>query len=314
MNPFNAITDFERYQRNREVSEGSIVTYVRAVRLMEKYLNENYHISLEGEGYKHIKGFMVSNWASSIMDLNIATRVLYLVSAREFLRFLFCMQYVDFDLSSALPPLPNIKKYRNLHPDTWNKKRNYTGDELQKMMKAASRNTFSGARSRALIAVLVATGLRVSELCTLNVGDVSQESGFAYVPRKGTHGNKVPVAIPGWLMEYVKDYLSQRRRLGLSCLPSDPLFVSNRGKRMDRYLVYHSLAEIQKKTGCPTGVHTYRHTALSEISRTTDPATSRDIAGQKSISVTNGYLHATDADKLAAVDSLSSLFHLNEQG
>ena len=298
--------DFQRYLFTNDLSESTVDSYVRIARIIENYLSENFDVNYR-EKLDSIKGYMISHWASSIMDKKVATRALYITIANCFFRFLYNMQYIAFDLASALPPVPNIEKHHKIHPEEYQPKQGYTQQEIERMMSIPDPKTFNGARNIAIMAMLIGTGLRVSELASLNVGDPFDKSGFMMVARKGTHGNKVKVAMPEGVQAFLSPYLSIRKTRNFSCEPGDPLFISNRGKRMDRSRIYEAVSEIQKKAGCHTGVHTYRHTALTHIAKHADPVVSRDVAGQKSISITNRYLHSTDEEMLQAVNSLSDL-------
>lgn len=302
----NIYKDFERYLFTKELSETTVTNYCRIAKLVEDYIHKNYGLTYD-ENLEEIKGYMLSNWATSIMDLKVTTRASYIISANVFLKFLYTMQYVSFDLSSALPPVPNIERHKRLHPDDIQPKQGYTPEEIDRMFRSINSNTINGCRTRAIIALLVTTGLRVSELLSLNVSDPFDPSGFMMVARKGTHGNKVKVSIPKDTLKYLREYIAMRINRKISTEPNDPLFVTKNGRRMSRFEIYRTLKTVQLDVGTHTGVHTYRHTALTQIAKTSDPVVARDVAGQKSLTVTNRYLHSTDEEMKEATDLLTSL-------
>lgn len=304
----NIYKDFERYLFTKELAESTVLHYCRVARLIEEYVSKNYGYTYD-EGLDEIKGYMISNWATSIMDLKVASRASYIISANVFLKFLYSMQYISFDLSSALPPVPNIEKHIRLHPDENQPKQGYSPEEVEKMFAHIDATTLSGCRTRAIIALLVTTGLRVSELLSLNVSDPFDPSGFMLVARKGTHGNKVKVAIPKETLKYLRKYIAMRINRNLPTEPGDPLFITKNGRRMNRTEVHRSLRTVQNRIGVHTGVHTFRHTALTQIAKNSDPVVARDIAGQKSINITNRYLHSTDAEMKEATEMLTALLH-----
>ena len=302
----NVYKDFERYLFTKDLAETTVTNYCRTARLIEEYIRSNYGLNYD-ENLQDIKGYMISNWATSIMDLKVTTRAVYILNANTFLKFLYSMQYVSFDLSSALPPVPNVEKYKKLHPNEVIPKQGYTPQEIDSMFRSINPNTLNRCRTRAIIAMLVTTGLRVTELISLNVSDPFDSSGFMMVARKGTHGAKVKVAIPKETLKYIREYIASRISHGISAEPDDPLFVTKNGRRMDRHEVHKSLKTVQLNVGTHTGVHTYRHTALTQISKSSSPAVARDVAGQKSITVTNRYLHSTDDEIKEATDALVAL-------
>lgn len=299
--------DFIRYLYTKELSSHTVETYLSAIKGLNKYLTNTYQLSCMDEEVSEIKGYMISNWVSSIIRRKPNTRILYLRVANIFLKYLHAMQYVSFDLSAALPPVPCASKLETLYPEHFAQKRAYTSEEIQSMLSALNPSKFHGARTRAVIAILVTTGLRVSELLALKVADVQPGVNSAYVPRKGTHGRPVEVMIPSAIQPYVKPYLLLRELKGLDCAPDAPLFVNSTGKATSRQDIHNALSILERKLGLPEGVHTFRHTALTNIAKNIDPAAARDVAGQKSIAITNRYLHTTTEEKLAAVEQLGAL-------
>ena len=299
------IQDFQRVLRTSGASERTIADYAAIVRRMSDYIRANYNAEFEKDD---VKGFMVSNWATSIEDRKPSTRRLYHVVASKYLVFLYDLQYVSHDLSRALPKLPSLEKQYAIQPEARPDKRPYSNEEVRRMLECECGTYFETCRKNALVAALVTTGLRCSELLALTIADLIRPDNTAMIPRKGTHGNPVKVHIPPEILPVMLEYLKVRKiRVG-DFSAGDPVFVSRSGAPLCRTDVYRILAKVEKSLGIPTGVHTFRHTALSEIARIADPATARDVAGQKSIEVTNRYLHSTDESMAAAVSGLASAF------
>ena len=128
------------------------------------------------------------------------------------------------------------------------------------------------------------------------------------VARKRTHGNKVHVSIPTAIIPYAKTYVEFRRKKGESINDDSPLFVGVAGEPLTRRDALGGISAIQKKLGLPTGLHTFRHTAITAASKIADPGTARDIAGQKSFTVTNRYVHSTNEEQLRATEQIAEAF------
>ena len=299
----NIYSEFERYLRNDELEESTIRNYLRIVRLFERYVAETYQIGFANEGYKNLKGYMVSNWASSLSNRKITSRNLYYITMRRFLSFLYSLQYVDFDLTAALPNLPNLQKHLKLHPEEVDTTNGYSPEEIGELLKKSMGHSETEVRRAAIIAILSTTGLRVSELLALTVDDVAGDPQIVLVPRKGTHGAKKEVHIPSAVYPYVHEYLKLRRA------PNEvrALFVSRNGKPMDRFTVYNSLKAVQEKVGVPTGCHTFRRTALTEITKQVNVVVARDVANQKSVEITNRYLKSSSEDLQEAVEKIAKM-------
>lgn len=290
MKKIDILQDFERYLHNEDRSERTIATYVSTVKLIRKYMAEQFEVDFD----ENMKGYMVSQWATSIRNLKPTSRALYIVIAGVFFRYLYNMDYVSKDLSSALPKPPKVNSGES-------EKRAYTLEEIRTMMNATTRKAFPTARNRAIIATLVSTGLRASELAQLNVGDVY--NGKAQVVRKG--GAKKEIFLSEELKPYIKSYLEMRED---NWNDDSPLFVSATAKRMNGHDLYMALSAVEKQCGFPTGVHTFRHTALSALAKSANPVVARDVAGHKSFRITNRYSHSTEEEVRAATDEMAGYF------
>jgi len=302
------VRDYVEILEMEEMSPNSIKTYTDIVRFLWKFVHEHYP---EADFTKDtVQGYMIQKWAVSLKDLKPTTKNLYFISAKKFLNFLYEGGRTKAELSRSIPKIPSINKYYEIHPDERSEKRAYTDEEVQAMLSATWRGEEMTLRNRLLIALLVSTGLRISEALSLNVGDVTNGTGFAMVARKRTHGNKVSVAIPTALIDSVENYLYYRAEKGEEIKEDTPLFTmaEKRGIRLDRRRALESISTVQKRLGLPTGLHTFRHTALSIIGKVADPITARDVAGQKRLEVTNIYLHTSDQDKLAATEAIATKF------
>lgn len=298
------ILDYQRHLRSMELSERTIENYTYILNRLSVWLMEEYSVDFSDPNA--VKGYMISMYFTSIQHFKIASRTLYLTVIRAFLRWMRALQYVDHDLSAAVPKLPSVGKYNAAHPEQFTPKRGYTSDEIKAMLTAERHSRFVCHRDRAIIATMLSTGLRVSELLALKIEDVIGQPDFVYVPRKGTHGQKVAVAIAPAAYPFIMKYIDERKKKLLAD-ENDALWVTPSGKPMVKTEVANSLAVLQKKVGVPTGTHTLRHTMITEVTKQANPIVARDAAGQKSISVTNRYLHSTQNEIKEAVSLAGSL-------
>lgn len=105
-------------------------------------------------------------------------------------------------------------------------------DELERLLSAPSARTASGLRDRAMLELLYATGLRVSELVGLCVNDVHLETRMLLARGKGSKERIVPIGAPA--AEAIRRYLEVARPALLRARASKDLFVTGRGRRMTR--------------------------------------------------------------------------------
>ena len=166
------------------------------------------------------------------------------------------------------------------------------------IMSASGRNL---VRDRAIIALILYSGLRVSELCSLTIGSVyGRERGEIYVKRKG--GKWCSVLVNDEVYTYLDAYLSTRDDAQNY---DHPLFVTTHGQPCNRNQIYKALSFKQQSLGLATGPHALRHTFVSEAEKMGSASIARDLANQKSLRVTNRYDHTTPQQRREAVDKLS---------
>jgi integrase/recombinase XerD len=161
-------------------------------------------------------------------------------------------------------------------------------DEMRRLLEAVSSDDRKGARDKAILELLYATGLRVSELCSLKLSDLSDD--FVKVKGKGKKERVVPVGRPAILA--IDHYLASFR---LSQEASDaPLFLSERGGHLSRQVVWQRIGYYAKKAGIsrPLSPHTLRHTFASHLLfHGADLRLIQEMLGHEEIGTTDRYTH-----------------------
>jgi integrase/recombinase XerC len=171
-------------------------------------------------------------------------------------------------------------------------------DEARELLEAAAARADDGsavgARDVAILEVLYATGVRVGELCGLDVGDVDHERRVVRVLGKGRKERTVPFGRPA---EKALDRWVSSGRPQLAVDGSGPaLFLGVRGRRIDqravRTMVHARLADVP---GAPDlGPHGLRHTAATHLLEGgADLRTVQELLGHASLATTQIYTHVT---------------------
>ncbi len=169
--------------------------------------------------------------------------------------------------------------------------------EAEKLVVAPPVSTPLGKRDRAILELLYGTGLRVGEVCGLNVGDIDYSLGFARVLGKGSKERLVPVG--SMAIEALGDYLGQGRpqlagnKLGSAT--KAPLFLNARGQRLSP----RSVGRIVEKYLLQCGMdpkrcspHTLRHSfATHLLAGGADLRSVQDMLGHATIRTTQIYTH-----------------------
>jgi site-specific recombinase XerD len=185
-----------------------------------------------------------------------------------------------------------------------------TLDEVKALLAAPDRSTWLGRRDHALLLLAIQTGVRVTELVTLTVSDVSLNTG-AHIKVKGKRRKRRTATLTRETVAVLRQWLKERQGQ-----PQDPLFPTRQGQPLTRYgvgilLTKHSATAA---TGCPSikdkrvTPHTLRHTnAMLLRAGGIDIATIALWLGHESIKTTYIYQQADPALKEQAIARIAPL-------
>ena len=161
--------------------------------------------------------------------------------------------------------------------------------EVEALLKQPNTDTEEGARDRAILETLYASGLRVSELCRLNLWSVDDTS--VRVMGKGSKERIVPL---GEQASKTIDHYLLHHRPGGPADQEEALFVTLKGKRMDRIAVWKMIKAYAKAAGIVKNIspHTLRHSfATHLLDNGADLRVIQEMMGHASISSTERYVH-----------------------
>jgi integrase/recombinase XerD len=164
-------------------------------------------------------------------------------------------------------------------------------EEIDRLLSGPDRRSAAGLRDLAMLELLYATGLRVSELVGLQANDVDLESRVLIARGKGSKERLVPVGAPA--AEAVKQYLAARERL-LRGRRSRDLFVTPRGRRMTRQGFAKLLDRYARAAGIPRRIspHKLRHSfATHLLEGGADLRAVQAMLGHADIATTQIYTH-----------------------
>lgn len=177
-----------------------------------------------------------------------------------------------------------------------------TADEVRRLLDAASNNEITphtARRDLVIITLAINSGLRVSELSALNVGDLKREDGEWSVldVRDSKGGKSRRVFISPEVGQMVWDYVT--RHFGcVSCLPERPMFeAATRAdhKRLTKRSIQVRFSRIAKRAGLRHSIHACRHTfALAWYAANKDVVSLQQQLGHKSIKTTMVYTSVPD--------------------
>jgi integrase/recombinase XerD len=230
-------------------------------------------------GVEGVRRYMDSLYQAGLASRTIARHV---TTLRNFYAFLLREERVDADPTLALP-LPrqwkSLPKYLTL-------------DEVNRLIEAPDESKATGLRDRGMLELLYASGMRVSELCQLQISDLNHELGVVRVVGKGGKQRMTPVGQSA--LTAVCAYLERGRPMLLRGRGSRYLFITARGDKMTRQAFWKSLAGYGRKAGILRRLtpHVIRHTfATHLLEGGADLRSVQTMLGHADIATTQIYTH-----------------------
>ena len=189
-------------------------------------------------------------------------------------------------------------------PGRWTKlPRFLTLDEVDQLLEAPDPETPLGSRNRAMLQLLYATGLRVSELVAVRLAELDAETGIVRTTGKGGKTRMVPVGRTA--LGAIETYRTQFRQRILKKASSEFLFVTSRGSALTRQAFWKVLRGYGLKAGIGRSVspHMLRHSfATHLLERGADLRSLQIMLGHSDISTTQIYTHVLRSRMRAIYD------------
>lgn len=279
VDPYKAL---DRFIEHLESERGLSVHTVRAYRSdLMRFLEWAERSALDPFDltHKRLRLYLAELDRARYSRRTIARR---LASIRAFFGFLLAQDVIESDPSTVLST-PKIPRRLPTVVST---------DVLSQLLDAPDPTTPTGLRDRAVLELLYATGMRVSELSGLDLGDIDLNQGQVRVMGKGSKERIIPVH--SYSAARVRSYVRDARpRLAKAPSP-DALFLSSRGNRLAPDAVRRVVHSHMESTGARLGVtpHTLRHSfATALIERGADLRTVQELLGHVALSTTQIYTH-----------------------
>lgn len=181
-------------------------------------------------------------------------------------------------------------------------------NETEMLLSMPDTATFNGLRDRAILELMYASGLRVSEVVNLKTANVDIDQGVVTATGKGSKPRRVPAG--SHALEWLKSYLAARRKV--EKIEVDNMFVTERGQPLTRQAIYVAIIEYAAKCGLEgVSPHTLRHSfATHLVQNNADIRSVQQMLGHADISTTQIYTHMTTSHLRRSYDR----FHPRSSG
>ena len=165
--------------------------------------------------------------------------------------------------------------------------------EIETLLSQPDVSTEIGLRDRAILELMYASGLRVSEAADMKLKDLDLDLGVLTTTGKGSKTRRVPIGTSA--VEWVKSYLAVRRQK--ENIEVDNVFVTTLGRPINRQIIYELIKRYAGQCGLEgVSPHTLRHSfATHLVQNSADIRSVQQMLGHADISTTQIYTHMTDA-------------------
>jgi integrase/recombinase XerD len=264
----------------RGLSRNTIISYSEDLGAYIRYLKSLSISSLSATTKNEIVNFMMFQKDRGMAANSVARG---LAAIRMFYRFLVRERILKTDPSSLVES-PRLWKRI---PET------LSVNEVEALLLAPNvRDLKQGARDRAILETLYATGMRVSEVVNLKLDNVNTEVGFLRCVGKGDKERVIPLGKKA--IASIQRYLAASRPLLLKNRESEALFVSRFGKKISRQSLWKLIKRYAKLARIKKSIkpHILRHSfATHLLERGADLRSVQEMLGHANISTTQLYTH-----------------------
>ena len=261
------------------LAANTIESYSRDLACFFDFLSENGIDDIRITDPTTILGHLI--WLRK-SGMEVRSRARHMVTLRGFYHFLVEEKETDHDPTRMI----DIPKGILTLPDI------VSVQEVQRLLDAPDEKTHLGKRNAAMLEILYAAGLRVSELINIKLNDVNLEMGFVRVFGKGAKERIVPIGHHA--KAKVRDYLLNSRSPLLKGTVSRFMFVARAGKPMTRQGFWKLLKQYGRIAGISKNLtpHTLRHSfATHLLEGGADLRSVQIMLGHTDISTTQIYTH-----------------------
>lgn len=273
------IEEFLRYLLiDKGYSNNTIESYKRD---LEKFLIYNKDKDISSIKNSDLKEYIKYLNEENLNEKSIARNI---SSIKSFYKFLVIQKYITNNPSDSIfqpklkKSLPNI----------------LTEEEVLKLLDIKLTDNFS-YRNKAMLELMYASGLRVSELVNLKLQDIDLNQDIIRTFGKGSKERVIPIG--DYAKEYLEKYIYEYRGSMLKKEASEYLFLNNHGKKMTRQGFFKIIKKIAQEKGINKELspHTIRHSFASHLLKYgADLRTIQELLGHSDISTTQIYTHITN--------------------
>ena len=278
--------DIDNYKNylvfERRMAKNTTSSYIRDLEGYKEYLEkERKKTSIDKVDKHDIESYLEYLNKNDYTTTSIARK---LTAVKNFHKYLFATKRLAKDEALTI----ERPKLRKALPNV------LTVEEVDLLLDIKTKTAFD-YRNKAMLELLYGTGLRISEMLDLKLGDVDFENCIIRCFGKGSKERIVPIG--EYIIDSLNNYLEYGRNRLLKNKVSDYLFLNNRGGRISRFSFFKILKALLRDKGIKKDVspHSLRHSfATHMLENGADLRSIQELLGHSDIATTRIYTHITN--------------------
>ncbi len=274
------ITEYRHFLKlEKGLSENTILAYVDDIHKFLNFFDDTETVNLSVFNKDHVKEFVYQ--LSNLVSPRTQARIIS--GLKSFFSYLQLEKILEENPGDWLETPKLDKKV----PEVLSR------EEMEALFDAIELGSFEGERNKAILELMYACGLRVSETVNLRLGDLFLEEGFIRIIGKGNKHRFVPLET--YSIGVIKTYLQYVRPLVEPQKGHENfVFLNRRGKALTRQMLFIIIRKLAEKAGLNKKIspHTIRHSfATHLLENGADLRSIQLMLGHESITTTEIYLH-----------------------
>ena len=256
------------------LSQNTVQSYKNDITSFALWVDESINLPLVRISKIDINKYIAQLFKNGLKSSSVNRKI---STIKSFFIFLLKKKHI---LVSPVDDIEMIKQEKYL-PISMSEK------EVELLLESPNLESFIGIRDRAMIEMLYATGMRVSELINLKITDIDHNRLVVKVMGKGSKERLIPYGEVA--SDYLNLYLKNRKEIN-----SNEIFLSNRGKKITRSAFWNRIKLYLKKENLKESIspHTLRHAfATHLLNRGADLRSVQILLGHSDLSTTQIYTH-----------------------
>lgn len=276
------LTDFIEYlQLEKNFSQHTIESYKKDILDFFMFMDEQIIAKLSDVTIQDARIYLTKLFENHYARKSISRKI---SSVRTFYKYLLRESILD---TNPFAQVSSPKLEKKL-PDF------FYEEELEELFKSVDTSTPAGQRNKALLEVMYATGIRVSECANIKLTDIDFSSSVILVSGKGKKERYVPFG--HYAHEALHTYINNGRKELIKDNVHPYLFVNQKGTPLTTRGIHYIFNQLIEKAGTNKRIHPHmiRHSfATHLLNNGADLRTVQELLGHSSVSATQVYTHVT---------------------